>query len=765
MTRFLTLLIVFFGAVQLRAEPSLSQVRFGFPAENGSFIRNGNWIPIQIEINPNDSIIEPGKYLIELESSDGEGASYLIKMPVEANKNQMTGYLRPGSSTSPLIVRLKNSNEKTIQAWPLASRSSANLISPRDLLIATLGLSAEPIKVAANNLSKSETGKQAIAERIPRKFSEFKSLYDLPESSLGLSSLDMLILSTHSELTQELLKENHQAQRKALAGWVLSGGKLLLDSGKNWETSKQLLELLGANNCKINGLESNPTGLRALNGLNRWVTPLVAQLLPLRVNELAKLVPSQSAQTIIREPSEPSDPVIRPILVQIPFGRGQIFLFALSLSEGPFSKWEGQQSFWDKLLVEISPRNPGFAPGKFPVDTSTPKPEVSSEIQRSLESFPEIPAFPFGWVAILILAYIVLVGPVDYLITHYWLKKPELTWLTFSFFVLVASWAAWAGASSLKGNIARVNKLDLLDFDLFTNTVQCKSWMSFFSPAPGNYAFALQPEPTWLSGTAISPPELCIMEVPDRTFRGGSRTVFQRPYEYNNFPQSLDQVGIPAWACASLDANLQMKANPQNTPFSSELAHSRIEMVLVLGTITNNLPVDLEECSLFYQESWYNLGSLQSKEKRRIDMLQLGGRGQSIQQWYDPKILAPANWRSLQIYKQKEEGTLPIHILAKAFCFHSHPEASDQLFNSFLRKSDLSWRFKPVAETFISETIRVRHAEEIILVGRIDGSKTKTAPSDIKISIKKNGTITPINPLIHQETFVRVILPVQAAKP
>ncbi|NBR05748.1 MAG: hypothetical protein EBT92_08250 [Planctomycetes bacterium] len=766
MSRFLTICcLLFIFAQPALAQPALTQVRFGFPSESGPLIRNGAWNPVDIELDVKSAEIEPDKFIIELESTDGEGASYLIKIPVSPKQNRMMGYLRPGSPTSPLIVRLKEINGKILQVWPTPARSSATMVGPRDFLIATSGFSPEALLLASANQSKLDAGKQVLAERLPRKFSELKSIHDLPNQAIGYASLDTLIISTASIISSDLLKEEHSEKRAALSAWILSGGTLLLDSGTHYESTRSLLVALGVTGCNIEGLDSNPKGLRTLNGLNRWVTPLVSQLLPMRINEIAKLMPAYSAQTIIREPSEPSDPMVRPILVQIPFGRGRVFLLALGMDCPPFSKWDGQQSFWDKFLFEISPRNPGFAQGKFPPDTTAIRPEIACEIQRSLETFTEVPAFPFGWVALLILAYIIIIGPVDYFVTHYWLKKPELTWFTFLMVVLVGTWGAWAGANALKGDESKLNKLDILDLDVSSGCVQGTSWMSFFSPVPGNYSFTLQANPNWCSGDFLSQPDLGILETPDRIFRGASQSLFRKPYEYSYFPSSLEQVGIPAWACATLEGNWQKKAKSSSSPFIAELAHSRVETVLITGTITNNLSVDLEECNLFYQESWHNLGRFQSGEKRRIDMLQLGGRGQSIQQWNDLKILAPSNWTT-QKSNNPSDNILPIHRLVKAFVFHDHPEAGDLLYNSSLRKLDTSWRLKQVAETFLSDSTRLRHPEDIILIGRVDPSKAfSSAPTSLSLSKKVNGNPTPIKPSINQETFVRVVIPIQQAKP
>ncbi|MEI6686529.1 MAG: hypothetical protein WCN64_10345, partial [Planctomycetota bacterium] len=93
MLRFLTMCcLLLFCTQPALAQPSLTQVRFGFPSEAGALIRNGVWVPVGIELDPKGSEIEPDKFLIELESTDGDGATYLVKMPVLPGQTRMMGY-------------------------------------------------------------------------------------------------------------------------------------------------------------------------------------------------------------------------------------------------------------------------------------------------------------------------------------------------------------------------------------------------------------------------------------------------------------------------------------------------------------------------------------------------------------------------------------------------------------------------------------------------------------------------------------------------
>src|SRR5205085_4443816 len=94
------------------------------------------------------------------------------------------------------------------------------------------------------------------------------------------------------------------------------------------------------------------------------------------------------------------------------------------------------------------------------------KKDLGTQLEEALENFPTVPVISFGWVALFILAYILIVGPLDYLFLKKVVKRLELTWITFPTVVLGISVGAYFTAYWLKGDDQRINKVDLLDIDL-----------------------------------------------------------------------------------------------------------------------------------------------------------------------------------------------------------------------------------------------------------------------------------------------------------
>ena len=76
--------------------------------------------------------------------------------------------------------------------------------------------------------------------------------------------------------------------------------------------------------------------------------------------------------------------------------------------------------------------------------------DVTTELQSKLDVF-DVQMVPFGWVALFIVLYIIVVGPLDYVILRFVFKRLEWTWFTFPTVVLVVSVAAYFTAYALEG--------------------------------------------------------------------------------------------------------------------------------------------------------------------------------------------------------------------------------------------------------------------------------------------------------------------------
>src|SRR5262249_23323969 len=156
---------------------------------------------------------------------------------------------------------------------------------------------------------------------------------------------------------------------------------------------------------------------------------------------------------------------------------------AFDLDAPPFTTWGGQPEFWKKIqgITRTKPAETA-ATTTYRPNTMEQNDELAGALERELENFQDIPVISFGWVELFILAYIVVVGPLDYLFLKKVVKRLELTWITFPTIVVFVSAAAYFTAYSLKGNDLKINKVDLVDIDMQTSRAYGNTWFTLFSP-------------------------------------------------------------------------------------------------------------------------------------------------------------------------------------------------------------------------------------------------------------------------------------------
>src|SRR5438105_3664815 len=184
---------------------------------------------------------------------------------------------------------------------------------------------------------------------------------------------------------------------------------------------------------------------------------------------------------------------------------GQITVSAFDLDQPPFSRWKGQAEFWktlrEKLGVALSKTQGG--PRGYQFGGRTDVDDLAGQLRNNLELFPDVSNISFGWVALFIFLYILVVGPLDYFFLKKVVKRLELTWVTFPAVVIVVSTVSYFTAYALKGNDLLINKTDLVDIDLDGKTAYGHTWFTLFSPRIQHYTIGIEPAaPVWCATPA-----------------------------------------------------------------------------------------------------------------------------------------------------------------------------------------------------------------------------------------------------------------------
>ena len=255
--------------------------------------------------------------------------------------------------------------------------------------------------------------------------------------------------------------------------------------------------------------------------------------------------------------------------------------------------------------------------------------ELATVLHNYLEHFPDVKVVPFGWVALLIFGYILLIGPIDYFFLKKVVGRLELTWITFPTCVIVISVAAYFTAHWLKGDDLRINRIEIVDIDAASQTLRGTGFLAVFSPQIARYKVAMEPSlgagGTWeqLGMSAAQTSRLTSwFGVPEDSLRGvygagGAGLLGRRGYRYQDpeasgMPAALADVPIEVWSVKDFTSRWLAKAGPV---IEAKLTG---DGTFLGGTITNVLDKPLHDVWIAYGEHVLQIGTLEPNVPREL---------------------------------------------------------------------------------------------------------------------------------------------------
>lgn len=717
-----------------RAEITATRVGFAGVPE-GVLFKPGAWTPVAVTVRAGpdgvpDSQGELPRTGFELvgESADTDDvrSAYRVPLPGLApnEERQVTAYFRPGGTHQDLVLSVRevtvDRDGNRVAEQPAGSpvTLSPPALNLGEQLVLVLGPRMEKLALALERSNQSAAANQAAVRRV----AYLDQPADLPDEWFGYAGVDVAILPTGAEtglirkLSEKPVDKEQMRVRmiqggpfdRTLGEWVRRGGRLVVSTGKNPARARRLIEVLGLSLPVTLG---DTASVPRLEGIERWVAegqppPFVGAgrgtaRTPIEFTKLT--IPPESAAEVLA--SQRLGDRTWPLVVRVPHGTGQVVLVAFDLDRPPFQDapgikgWGGQAEFWYKLLGIPRPLGEGGegeeATRAAPEVTEENAPiQLASSLQNRLEEFPAVPVISFGWVALLILLYIAVIGPVDYFFLKRFTRRLELTWVSLPLIVVAVVAAASYAAYSSKGHELRIRKLDLVDVDLRERTAYGQSWFTLFNPRVENYTVGLEPAfgvprpdpvgPTPLQGPGV---ELTWMGRPEVGFRGYGRPrsqgLSQTGYGYAPGATGLVGVPLPVWATKSFTARWTRELAVWSVGLEARLEHDAEAPKRVKGTLTNRLGVTLEDAYIVsggdpIRHTAWPLGSLRPDETKRFN-IRAGEEGRRLSDW-------------VPIGRARGDEPVTTEALVRRVLFYEDGGRQDRYQNESLRHLDQSWR-------------------------------------------------------------------------
>lgn len=723
---------------------TVKNVRVGFPAgpfvnekdESGqpiTLFKAGKWSPIEVTLgyelsSPlSDTELE---VIVGMPDCDDLIGEVRQRIPVPKNERGEALMvpplsLKPGSLSTEVTIQVRGVPSGKLLAEPYRQRLTA--LSPSRYLILSVGSSMESLSLPRKEAHGGETdslGNPWVQLAVADERTLTNHWFDL-------DAVDLLVLQPRvlDFIQQDLRK------LKAIAEWTRRGGRLLISrsAARAIQTVKPVSDLV-------------PATLGDDRGVSEIALVLPSSPRFVFKDSQRSRILLQRYQPIAERPfltrllsDEREEPV--PLVVQSTYGLGRVTLVAFDLDIDALGKFPQRDVFWEWLLNVAGSRLPSGSEPIMVGQIGDDDDKYITRQQNNLEFFEGIPVVSFGWVAILILLYLLVIGPLEYLVLKRLLKRMELTWLTFPIIVATICGGTALAAMELKGTELRINKVDLVEIDLTGERgMTGQTWFTVFSPKIQSTPIVL--EPNWNEGSGSEVVLSWFGKV-----KNARQSLFRRTYAYADEYSRLENVPLQVWSTKSFKADwATMTAKPL---MASTLRMAEADSNQITGSITSHLPMELlEGAQLIYRDRITPVPPLLKGVPRFLSTSSQGALATSwLQNAMTQKDLIPAS-RSARAAKGEFEDDPRFELWP--LLFHELVQGQfNRGFNVSNRELDQSWR---VGEKSPHEAILIAR------IGRKEGPaeaimNAPSSPSRLRLNGIESGKL-------RQETYIRVFIPI-----
>lgn len=462
-------------------------VRLEATAGFDGLARAGAWLPVRVTLTNDGPDMQAVVRVQRRGDAAGPSVSQAVELPAGARKS-VTLLLLHEAFTGPLTVQV------SANGGVLAQTQVEAAVAPGGgSLIGVLAGSPE----AAGRVIAGLGGRGANS-------TARLTAADLPTNPYALTALDALIINGAG--TRALSAE----QVAALGEWVALGGTLVLGGGG---TAAAVLEGLGdLPPVRLTGPAAAVPRLPGLTSLTG--TPVEAPgpfvVVPVEPLPAAAVLAGQAG---------------RPLVVTQALGHGRVSFVALDLGLDPFLGWTGGARFWAALL----PPPGGGAERLAPL-------EGGQRLRWALGSGTTIDLPSTGMLGLLLLAYVLVIGPLNYLVLRR-LDQREWAWGTVPAVTLLFTGALFFIGAGARGGQVAVNSVSIVRSAAGLPGASVESYAGVFSPGratlslrlPGGALVTGLPEVDRGAGGPLPPLQLwqgAAAEVRDVTFAAGEFKTF-----------------------------------------------------------------------------------------------------------------------------------------------------------------------------------------------------------------------------------------------
>lgn len=543
--------------------PPLTGVSLKASAAYDGYFKYGEWLPVWVEIENSG----PDR-LAEVRAPVSTSAGLQVfTVPVElpaGSRKRLAIYVLPNNFSRQIEVSVVSGDDT------LASQKIQ--LNPQPTITYLVGLlsSRRDALALIETIELPGIKRPVVLVDLP--------LEELPNTFEGLRSFDLLVINDID--TSGMPPETVEA----LETWVHQGGRLVVGGGAGAERTLSGLpaSLLPLTNLNIQETHQLP----ALEGYIGKDKPILVPgpfLLAFGDSNNARILAEQDRIPLVKEWS---------------LDRGWVNFVGLDLAGSPFDAWNGTADFWQTLV------SPGASfPEGAPVDMSA-RQQFASSMVYPLNNLPMLDLPSVRGLAVLLGFYILLVGPINYLILRQQ-KRLHLAWVTIPLITLAFSAASFGLGYVLHGTDIFINKIAILQ-PLASGRARVDSFIGLFSPARSAYSVRLD------QSGLVSPlnPYSDPWTNPETTAALSGQAVVLMQGD----PAFINGLSVDQWSMQSF------LSEGAQVDFGRVQASLNLIGDHISGELTNQSNFDLQDVSLIMGSKFVRLGDLARGGSVAIDL-------------------------------------------------------------------------------------------------------------------------------------------------
>jgi hypothetical protein len=446
------------SATQAATNPISISVKVGY----SGFVKAQQWMPVTINLSNQGQDVS-GTLEVTAATGGGQNGQPFesviyqtpVSLPAGATKNLRT-YLVEDQVPSTVSVRLVANGRVLASADSPASQPATQLIGVlSDQNTALDGFSAiHPGSIAANVVHLT--------------------LEDVGDSAILLRAFDLLVIDDFATDTLTA------AQRSAITDYVQNGGDLLLGTGASWRKT-------------LAGVSSDILPMQI--GGTTTLSPASALDLLARV-EVATGSLNGGAHAWLSGGNQP-------LLAERFVGGGLVTLATFDWNQEPIASWGGVNPLLRQILVRTvfasaASQTANFGGPFGSAGTSTT--ERSSGLSQALSNLPALDLPSLVVIGLLVLTYVVLVGPINYFALRA-LHRRALAWVTVPLIAVVASAGAFGTGVFTKGRSVQTNQVSIIHLQTGWDRAYQESYTGILTPTRGDYQVTVSGAPLLIAPT------------------------------------------------------------------------------------------------------------------------------------------------------------------------------------------------------------------------------------------------------------------------